>query len=387
MVAAEPFGLYIHIPYCDAKCPYCDFNSHVVARLPEAEYAAALAQEINAAASGSLWAGRSLGSVFFGGGTPSLFAPPTIAALIERVRAAWPSDDAIEITLEANPGTVDLERLAGFRAAGVNRLSIGVQSFHADHLRTLGRIHSPEQAERAVIDARAAGFARVNLDLMFALPHQHVEAWQADLERACALGTTHVSAYNLTFEEGTPFHRWRREGRLSSLDDDTELAMFDAARTALAAHGLVAYEVSNFARPGDECRHNLNYWRAGEYLGVGAGAHSFSRTANPPFGRRWANVRGPAAYMQRVRGNGGATSSSEELDARQAAGEFAFLNLRLSEGFGEERFHTRFEQPFAAAFPHVGDLVADGLLAIEDARWRLTERGLRLADSVFASFL
>lgn len=382
-----PFGLYVHIPYCDSKCPYCDFNSYAVPRWPEADYTAALCRELQTRAAQPAWSGRTVATVFFGGGTPSLFAPASIAAILAGARGLWPFAADAEITLEANPGTVDAAKLAGFRAAGVNRLSFGVQSFQERHLRTLGRIHSAAQAESALGLAHAAGFADVNLDLIFALPDQRIDEWQADLDRACAQGTTHISAYNLTYEEGTAFFHWRAERRLVPLDEDTEFALFTATRRLLAERGFAAYEISNFALPGRACRHNLNYWRGGDYLGVGAGAHSFVRGPQAPWGQRWANRRSPVAFLQAIAATGIAADASEALDRRQAAGEFVFLNLRCADGMDLDAFSARFGEPFAAMFPHVADLERDGLIVGDAAAVRLSPQGLLLADSIFAGFL
>jgi oxygen-independent coproporphyrinogen-3 oxidase len=287
--------------------------------------------------------------------------------------------------MEANPGTVDAAKLAGFRAAGVNRISFGVQSFQPRHLERLGRIHGAEQAMRAIEDARAGGFANLNLDLMFAVPGQTVQEWESDLSTAIDLQTDHVSAYNLTFEEGTPFETMRRKGTLRPLSEEIEVAMFTRAREVLGAAGYPQYEISNYARRGRECRHNLNYWRGGDYLGVGAGAHSFCRTPRP--GVRWSNEKIPGVYLERVGASGGARVSQEALSRRQAQGEFVFLTLRCLAGFDSESFAERFGVSFAEAFPHVTSLARDGLIEHGDHHWRLTERGLLVADSVFATFV
>jgi oxygen-independent coproporphyrinogen-3 oxidase len=381
-----PFSLYLHIPYCDSKCPYCDFNSYAVKRWPERDYCAALIAELRAAAAQPAWRDGTVQTIFFGGGTPSLFAPESIAAVLDAARACWGFAAAeIEITLEANPGTVDRARLRGFRAAGVNRVSFGVQSFHPTHLARLGRIHSAAQAIEAIGAARAAGFANLNLDLIFAVPGQTLDEWQADLETAVGLAPEHISAYGLTYEEGTAFHAQRRSGRLAPVAEEIEVAMFTHTRAELAAHGYAAYEISNFARPGRACAHNLNYWRAGAYLGVGAGAHSFAATPAP--GRRWGNEKPPARYIERVRAAGHARASEETLSAAQARGEFVFLGLRCRDGFAADGFARRFGVELAGAFPHADAFVRDGLLECVAGRWRLTERGLLFADSVFATFL
>jgi oxygen-independent coproporphyrinogen-3 oxidase len=411
-MSSSVFSLYIHIPYCLVKCPYCDFNSHAAREWPERRYTDALLREIDRFAGLGPWRGGRLGTIFFGGGTPSLFEPASIGRVIAAATAAWPKADAgvLEVTLEANPGSVDEAKLCGFRSAGVNRMSFGVQSFTPHHLQTLGRIHDGPQAVAALRGARAAGFDNVSLDLIFALPRQQPAEWRADLAQACALEPNHVSAYNLTYEEGTPFHHWRAAGRLQSLPEETELEMFNDARSLLAAAGYGQYEISNYARPGRECRHNLNYWRSGAYLGIGAGAHSYagpgsselsssarpepveacperSRSRRPAWGRRWSNRKGPGLYMEAVENRGDAIEASEELDERQARGEFAFLGLRCLRGFAAGDFVQRFGCDVDEAFPHLEGLRRDGLLQREDEYVSLTERGLLVADSVFATFL
>lgn len=397
-----PFSLYIHIPYCQAKCPYCDFNSYAAQRWPEEEYVAALCAELAHYARQSPWAGRTMGTIFFGGGTPSLFAPHSIGAILDSVRSLWPALPAhrtgLEVTLEANPGTVSLEKLMGFRTAGVNRMSFGIQSFHVHHLQRLGRIHSAAEAVQAVRLARQAGFTNVSIDLIFALPNQTVAEWEHDLQQACGLRPDHISAYNLTYEEGTAFHLWRAQGQLHLLSEEIEVAMFTRTEDILGAAGYQQYEISNYAQAGYACRHNLNYWRSGAYVGVGAGAHGYtgaapaSASANSRqdanvWGVRWSNERAPHTYIRAVKEAGHARISTEHLDGRQARGEFVFLGLRCLDGFPAATFQERFGADFPAVFPHTLELRDSGLLACTDDRWHLTPRGLLLADSVFATFL
>ncbi len=383
----RPFSLYVHIPYCQAKCPYCDFNSYAAQQWPEERYVNALCTELRAYAHERDWEGRRLQTIFFGGGTPSLFAPSSIGAILDTACALWSADAAVEVTLEANPGTIDLERLRAFRRAGINRMSFGVQSFHAHHLQTLGRIHGPAEAVAAVQRAYAAGFNNVNLDLIFALPQQTLAEWEADLRQACVLNPLHISAYNLTYEEGTLFHKLRAQGALRQLADEIEVAMFTRTQEVLGAAGYQQYEISNYARPGQQCRHNLNYWRSGSYLGIGAGAHSYAEPGGADHGKRWSNQKIPAAYIDAVEQEGHARSGLEILDARQAYGEFMFLGLRCLDGITDDQFHARFGTDVSTAFPHVKRLRQDELLQFDQGRWRLTPRGLLLADSVFATFL
>lgn len=384
-MAMGAFSLYVHIPYCRAKCPYCDFNSYAAERWPETRYAAALCSELRHYAQSAPWAAGEVQTVFFGGGTPSLFAPSSIEQVLRTVSGLWSIAADAELTLEANPGTVSPETLRGYRAAGINRISFGVQSFWPHHLQVLGRIHSGADAVAAVDWARAAGFDNVNVDLIFALPQQTPAEWESDLERAVTLQPDHVSAYNLTYEEGTPFHKLRSQGVLRQLPEEIEVAMLTRTQEVLGAAGFEQYEISNYARPGHECRHNLNYWQSGDYLGIGAGAHSYA--AGGEWGSRWSNEKIPNRYIEAVERHGQATCASEALSERQARGEFVFLGLRCRAGVSAAAFHQRFGDDLAALFPHAAGLLADGLLQNRAGRWQLTARGLLLADSVFATFL
>ncbi len=379
------FGLYLHIPYCDSKCPYCDFNSHAAQSWPEQRYVAALLRELDEASALDPWRGATLTTVFFGGGTPSLFRPDSIAEVMAAIDHRWRLAADAEVTLEANPGTVDAGALAAFRDAGVNRLSLGVQSFHDATLEILGRIHDAATAIGAVEDARAAGFDNINVDLMFAIPGQTLAQWRADLQRVVDLGTAHVSAYNLTFEEGTVFHAMRRRGELAPVGEFVEIAMYDATEECLSDAGFERYEISNYARRGRVCRHNLTYWRSRPYLGVGAGAHSFVPLAGA--GRRWSNALAPQQYMRDVEKQGHARISDETLDEQRARGELAFLGLRCREGFDEKDLDRRFGVGVAEAFPHCLHLEREGLLERDGTRWRLSGRGWMIADEIFAMFV
>jgi oxygen-independent coproporphyrinogen-3 oxidase len=387
--AMSRFSLYIHIPYCQSKCPYCDFNSYAAEHWPEGRYVEALCAELDHYAQYAPWRSGEIGTIFFGGGTPSLFAPASIERVLAAVTRRWSVSADAEITLEANPGTISLDTLCGFRDAGINRLSFGVQSFHPHHLRALGRIHSGGDALNAVGWARGAGFDNVNVDLIFALPHQTLAEWESDLAQAIVLRPDHISAYNLTYEEGTPFHKLRSQGVLRSLPEEIEATMFTRTQEILGAAGFEQYEISNYARPGRACRHNLNYWQSGDYLGVGAGAHSYARAGAS--GSRWSNEKIPNRYVDAVvrapDKSADARSATELLDERQARGEFVFLGLRCRAGFLATAFRERFGDDLVAAFPHAADLEKEGFLQCADGRWELTARGLMLADSVFATFL
>ncbi len=380
------FGLYVHIPYCLTKCPYCDFNVRAGRSWPETRYVEALRGEIEHAARIAPFAGKRLETIFVGGGTPSLFSPDSVERVLATARSLFETGDLLEVSLETTPDSIRTSTLAGYRQAGVNRLSIGIESYRPALLKRLGRLQTAAQTTEAVSLARRGGFENVNVDLMFAVPGQTLADWRLDLERAIEDGPEHVSAYNLTYEEGTPFFALRDSGAIVPLDDDVEAAMFEEARERLGAAGYVAYEVSNYARPGFESRHNLNYWRAGAYLGVGAGAHSHEPCGTRA--RRWSNEKDPEAYLARVRAGGVAVAAEELLEAHSAAGEFVFLHLRTHDGLAEESFTARFGTTLEEVFPETRQLLGDGLLERRGSgRIALSRRGLLLADAVFTSFV
>jgi oxygen-independent coproporphyrinogen-3 oxidase len=384
-VTGEPFALYVHVPWCRHVCPYCDFNVYAASRPPEAAYAEALVAELAAHAALAPWSGRPAATVYVGGGTPSLFSPGAIDRLLAAVARAPGLVPGAEVTLEANPATVSRATLAGYRAAGVNRLSLGAESFHPRHLRTLGRDHAPADIAAAVDAARAAGFENVSLDLIYAVPGETLGEWEADLAAAVALEPTHVSTYALTWEVGTPFHTWRASGRLRPVAEDDEAAMATLAGARLEAAGLARYEISSYARPGFASRHNTSYWDGSDYLGLGAGAHSSSRMPFP--GRRWTNERRPAAYLDAVGAHGTAVASEERLGVAQARGEFCFTGLRRTAGVDLDAFRRRFGAELTSVFTQVARLVAEGLVEIAEDRLRLTPRGLLFADTVSATFV
>ncbi len=380
-----PFALYVHIPWCRHVCPYCDFNVYASAEPPEAAYVEALTTELAAWAARAPWQGRALRSVYLGGGTPSLLSPEAVARVLASAGRLFDFAPGVEVTIEANPGGLTAERLGGYRGAGVTRLSLGAQSFTPTHLRTLGRDHGVEDIGAAVVAAREAGFDNVSLDLIFGVPGESIAEWRADLAAALALAPAHVSAYSLTYEESTPFFEWRAKGRLAPVTEDDEAAMAETAVDALEAAGLARYEISSFARPGYESRHNLAYWDGSDYLGIGAGAHSFAAT--PPPGRRLASERLPARYLAAVAASGTAVASEERLSEAQARAEFCFTGLRQVAGVDTAAFARRFGCELEAAFPFVARLVTDDLVQRAGGRLRLTARGLRFADEVSARFL
>ena len=380
---APPLALYVHLPWCVRKCPYCDFNSHAVpsAGLPERAYAAALLDDLDFAARDC--AGRELVSVFFGGGTPSLFAAESIGRILERARRLFRPAIDFEATLEANPGTVERGRFADYRAAGITRVSLGAQSFDDQRLEALGRIHSSRETRAAVEELRAAGLDNFNLDLMYALPQQTLEGAVADLEQALGLGPAHVSHYQLTLEPGTAFER--RPPTLP--DDETAFAMQEACASRLAAAGLRQYEVSAWAPPGRECRHNLNYWQFGDYLGIGAGAHG--KLTDPLAGAvvRTARVRNPGRYLSATAPEA-RIEDSGQVGAEDLAFEFFLNALRLVDGFSVSSFEFRTGLSWSSVARRVAEAASRGLLRAEPPdRWVPTPLGRRFLNDLQAVFL
>lgn len=378
------FSLYVHIPYCLVKCPYCDFNAYGGRSWPEERYVDALCAELRHAVKQPLWRAERVETIYFGGGTPSLFAPASIERFLRAVAQLCPLAAEAEISLEADPASVSQDTLAGFGAVGINRLSFGVQSFEPAVLKTLGRMHTGDDARRAIGWAREAGFDNLSFDLMFGVPGQTLGGLGADLAEALACRPEHVSIYNLSYEEGTPFFRWRQTGRLRPVDEDLEVAMFGLIQDRLG-HAYRQYEISNFARPGFVSRHNRGYWTSRNYLGLGAGAHSFC--GEPGWGRRWSNEASPRAYMAKAISDGDARCFEETLSQDQARAEFLFLGLRQLEGFAPETFAARFGLGLGAAFPRLNKLIDAGVLHHEAGRLKLSRRGLLIADSVFAAVL
>lgn len=378
LAALPPLSLYVHFPWCVQKCPYCDFNSHEVREgIPEARYLAALIADLEQSLP-LVW-GRPVVSVFIGGGTPSLLSPESVNALLGAVRARLTLLPDAEVTLEANPGTVEAARFAGYRAAGVNRLSVGVQSFNPRHLAALGRIHDTSEARRAV-ELALAHFDNVNLDLMYALPDQTPEEARADIEAAAAFGTPHLSAYHLTLEPNTAF--FLKPPPLP--DADLAAQMQDAVEEALAARGYAHYEVSAFARRGMQCRHNLNYWLFGDYLGIGAGAHG--KISSHEGVRRAMKHKHPQAYLQAAE-RGDAVQEAHEVSADDLPFEFMMNALRLTEGFPARLFAERTGLTLEAIRPQLDEAAAQGLLEETAERIAPTERGRRFLNDLLQLFL
>ncbi len=376
---SDAIGCYVHIPFCVRKCAYCDFNSYSGYTSGHiARYVAALTKEIRQSAEAF-----PADTIFFGGGTPTAIPAEDEAALLRAVLETVPVAPDAEITTEANPGTMDVQHLAVLRAAGFNRISFGVQSFDPGLLQTLDRIHSADEAKNAVRAARAAGFENVSLDLMFALPRQTLTQWRDTLDQALALETDHLSLYGLIVEEGTGFYTLQQKGRLPLPDEDTAAEMYQMALDAAHSAGYAQYEISNFARPGCESRHNLHYWRNESYYGFGCGAVAYLN------GARRMNVKSPAKYAETIEASGDLTLSTETLTPEETMAETMMLGLRLTqEGVDCRRFCERFgldpREKFAA---EIATFTRRGLLEVVGDNIRLTPQGVFLASEVMVAFV
>lgn len=382
--ATENMGLYVHWPFCLAKCPYCDFNSHVRTKIDQGRWEAALVRELDHFA--DRLPGRKLRSIFFGGGTPSLMAPETVATVISRAEARWGFEPDIEITLEANPTSVEAAKLAGFRAAGVNRVSLGVQALRNDALKALGREHSVAEALAAVKLAMSL-FDRVSFDLIYAREGQTLPEWRQELAEALDLAAGHLSLYQLTIEQGTAFWNAYQRGQLKVPDEDLAADLFDLTQEMTKAAGMPAYETSNHAVAGQESRHNLVYWRYQDFVGIGPGAHG--RISYPDANLATAQSRKPEVWLDAVEAQGHATETAEKLDQRTRAEEMLMMGLRLREGISEARFMARIGRPvddFIHA-PALADLIDRGLVARRAGILGVTAKGQPLLNAITGRLL
>ncbi|WP_035774203.1 radical SAM family heme chaperone HemW [Asaia astilbis] len=367
-----PLSLYVHWPFCLAKCPYCDFNSHVRDEIPHERFTAALKQELasDAARTGR----RPLRSIFFGGGTPSLMKPETVATLIEDARQLFDAPDDLEITLEANPTSVERGKLAAFREAGVNRVSLGIQSLDEGALRFLGREHSASQAIAALETARTL-FPRLSFDLIYARPEQTLAAWEAELHRALDLASDHLSLYQLTIEQGTKFEGLYRQGQFVLPENDDAALLYEKTAEIAAEHGLIDYEISNYARPGAESRHNLTYWRYQDYIGIGPGAHGRLTLEGALHATR--RHRAPEIWADRVEQRGNGSTEEVPLSVEERGREALLMGLRLREGIALDWFAERSGRPLEACVDPVilEAALAEGYLIQTDQRLIATNEG------------
>ena len=378
----QQWGLYIHIPFCRQKCFYCDFPSFAGRERYEADYTDALCREL--AVQGVLYRAKwgSPRTIYMGGGTPSLLPIGLLAKILQAIADVFGDAADREFTVECNPGTVDAAKLRALRAGGVNRLSFGVQTFDDTLLKKIGRIHTGAQAREAMALARTAGFQNVSMDLIYGLPGESLAELERDLEAMVALEPEHISIYGLQLEEGTAFAKMQEMGRLMLPDDDTVERMYDTMTAFLSAHGYARYEISNFAKPGFESRHNLSYWQDVPYLGVGAAAHSYLE------GQRYENVREIPAYIEGIRTGKGVRRQEETMTREIAMEEFAFLALRTARGIDRARFERRFGVPLEAVYADaIAKLKRQGLLEADEAGVHLTPLGMKYGNMAFEEFL
>jgi len=378
------FGIYVHWPFCRAKCPYCDFNSHVREAIDQGRWRAALLRELSHYAEAT--PDRIVTSLFFGGGTPSLMDPETVGAVIAAVKAAWPVAPDLEVTLEANPTSIEAEKFRAFRAAGVNRVSIGVQALDDDILKFLGRQHSAREAIRALEIGRAT-FDRMSFDLIYARPGQTLPAWQAELDAALDLAKGHLSLYQLTIEPGTVFEQRVARGDFQPMGEDAQAALFDWTAARLEEAGLAGYEISNHARPGEESRHNLTYWRYGDYIGVGPGAHGRLTLGDRKIATR--QHRAPEAWLDLVERDGHATRQRLEVEPAARLSEMVMMGLRLAEGIPAARFRAETGRVMEEALDpaRLARLVEGGFLGVESGRLKATAEGRARLDAVLGALL
>lgn len=376
------FGLYIHWPFCISKCPYCDFNSHVADRVDEADWQRSLLAELDHY--GNKTKGRRLDSVFFGGGTPSLMPPAIVAALLDKLTEYWEVPAALEVTLEANPSSIEAQKFNDFRAAGVNRVSVGIQSFDDAALRFLGRAHSSAEASHAITIAEQS-FDRVSFDLIYALPGQSRAAWQAELASALSRGTGHLSLYQLTIEKGTPFYSDHRREAFSLPDEDLAADLYELTGEMTLNAGFQAYEVSNYAKNGQESRHNLVYWRGGDYIGVGPGAHGRLTLAGERL--RTEQIPGPAGWLSAVAEKGHATRVCDPVAQADQADEYLMMGMRLADGIDRIQFARIVGRPLDACIDgaKVAALCDAGLLVADQRSLRATSAGMLRLNAIIAA--
>jgi oxygen-independent coproporphyrinogen-3 oxidase len=376
----QEVGVYAHVPFCKRKCPYCDFKSIEAARAPEERFAGCLTKELEKVTAEEGLQGALLSTLYLGGGTPSILSPNTVANIVNSIKSFFRPAEDLEVTIEVNPDTVDLEKLAAFRGGGVTRLSIGFQALDDRHLVLLGRAHTAEASLKAFSLAREVGFTNVGVDLMFAIPGQTLADWETALRRVCDLGPEHISLYGLTVEEGTPFHGRYGKGREGLPSDEIEARMYLMAREALMKAGYSHYEVSNFALPGFESAHNSRYWNGADYIGIGPSAHSYLSRG---WGRRWWNIPGPYEYMERVEKGESPVEAAEALTRTDAMLEAVMLGLRMvEEGLKGGPFTKRFGLSPVEAFIGWDGLITDGLVDKRGQDLVLTEKGLLFLNEI-----
>ncbi|HKZ45757.1 MAG TPA: radical SAM family heme chaperone HemW [Thermodesulfobacteriota bacterium] len=384
-------SIYVHIPFCVKKCPYCDFNSVATADIPDDAYINALNRELFFhIKERPVLSKKTLETIYIGGGTPSLISPHNIKRLLSSIKQAFAESNPVETTMEINPGTITKNSLAAFRDAGINRLSIGIQSFNDKTLKTLGRIHSADNSLKCYEYARTAGFDNIGIDLIFGAPGQSAEEWEGDLKIAANLRPEHISAYNLTLEKGTLFFELQKNREIVLPSEEEQVLMYELAIDSLKEAGYNHYEISNFSLTGFESQHNMRYWSCMDYIGLGAGAHSY--ISSPDWGVRWWNESDPDAYMQQIKKataeQGQAIAGKERLTKKEALEEGIFLGLRRTSGINMNWFAARFNTPLKnLCHQKIAELKTYGLIYEDGSIIRLTRKGLTLSNEVFAELI
>lgn len=404
---ANSIAIYVHIPYCTTKCPYCDFNSYAIipstdkafqnrfAEFQEQKYADALIAELRYQASNPGWNARSCHSLFFGGGTPSLFSAEQLNRIITAIFSHFPPTQNVEVTIEANPSTlaeqIEHDKLAELKMGGVNRISVGAQSFNAGKLKSLGRLHSAKDISSSIANIAAAGFSNYNIDLISGTPGETKEIWINDLTEAIRLSPTHISCYSLTIEPGTEFSVLLRKGKFAEATEEDQAEAYFTTQRILTNAGYYQYEISNFCLPSFECIHNLSYWCWDDYLSLGAGAHSFLKSNSPSpeqTAKRWANIPRPAHYIQRALNGGDCAQNIEVVDPKQAELEYLMCHIRLATGVNLAKFKELFATDFINKYQEVIRPFADrNLLQISDSRVRITPAGFIFCDELLAQLV
>ena len=380
-------GIYVHIPFCVKKCPYCDFNSVATADIPDDAYINALNRELSFhIKERPVLSKKTLETIYIGGGTPSLISPHNIKRLLSNIKQVFVESNPEGITIEINPGTITKNSLAAFRDAGINRLSIGIQSFNDKTLKSLGRIHSADNSLKCYEYARTTGFDNIGIDLIFGAPGQSVEEWEGDLKTAVALRPEHISAYNLTVEKDTLFFELQKNGRLALPSEEEQVLMYELAIDSLKEAGYNHYEISNFSLTGFESQHNMRYWSCMDYIGLGAGAHSY--LSSPDWGVRWWNESDHDAYMQQINETGQAIAGKERLTKKETLEEGIFLGLRRTSGINMDWFAARFNTQLKnLCHQKIAELKTGGLIYEDGSIIRLTRKGLILSNEVFAELI
>ncbi|MBI5892177.1 MAG: radical SAM family heme chaperone HemW [Deltaproteobacteria bacterium] len=382
-------GIYIHIPFCKRKCPYCDFNSFALNPIPEKDYIRSIINELESVIkkedSIHCKPPDTIDTIYIGGGTPSAISPKYIKEILDKLHKSFKLKSEAEITIEVNPAAVDKDKLKEYKNFGINRLSIGVQSFDNKVLKILGRIHNTEDAVKTYGDARNAGFENIGIDLMFGIPEQTLDMWLTAVEMAISIKPEHISIYGLTIEQDTEFYCMQKKGNLILPDEETYILMYESAIQRLKHAGYIHYEISNFSLPDYESKHNLRYWQGLDYIGIGAGAHSY--ISSETWGKRFWNEEDVFKYMDKIERHGNAASGMEILTKEKAIREFIFLGLRQVNGINAKRFCERFNLPLTDKyFEVIPDLKKNNLIEADGDIIRLTQRGLALSDAVFTEF-